>query len=67
MLIVNERCSVTFKGQFYSDAEQTSDIKQKFVLVSAVKPISTLSPILIAVGVEMDHMFGSKWQLIEFS
>ena len=37
------------------------------VLVSAVKPRSDLSPILFAVSVEMDHMFGSKWQLIELS
>ena len=34
VLIVNELCSVTFKGQFYSDEEQTSDInKNLFWLV----------------------------------
>ena len=26
-----------------------------------------MSPILFVVGVKMDHMFGSKWQLIELS
>ena len=36
-------------------------------IVSAVKPRSALSPILFAMGIEMDHMFGSKWQLIELS
>ena len=36
-------------------------------IVSAVKPRSALSPILFAVGVEIDHMFGYKWQLIELS
>ena len=29
-------------------------------IVSAVKPRSALSPILFAMGIEMDHMFGSK-------
>ena len=36
-------------------------------IVSAAKPRSTLSPILLAVGVEIDQMFGYKWQLIELS
>ena len=26
-----------------------------------------MSPILFAVNIEMDHMFGSKWQLIKLS
>ena len=34
-------------------------------MVSAVKRRSALSPKLFAVVVEMDHKFGSKWQLIE--
>ena len=36
-------------------------------IVSAAKPRSALSPILFAVGVEIDQMFGYKWQLIELS
>ena len=36
-------------------------------IVSAVKPRSALSPILFAVGVEMDNIFGCKWQLIELN
>ena len=92
-LIVNELCSTTFKGEFYSDTEQISDInenkgwltenlrlfiekliknllKQSSIvqaIVSAVKPRSALSPILFAVGVEMDNIFGCKWQLIELN
>lgn len=36
-------------------------------IVSTVKPRSALSPILFAVGVEMDHKFACKWQLIKLS
>ena len=92
-LIVNELCCTTFKGEFYSDTEQISDINENkgwltenlrlFIekliknllkqcsivqaIVSAVKPRSALSPILFAVGVEMDNIFGCKWQLIELN
>ena len=34
---------------------------------SVVKSRSALSQILFTVGVELDHMFGSKWKLIELS
>ena len=36
-------------------------------IVSTAKLRSALSLILFVAGVEMDHMFGFKWQLIELS
>ena len=34
-------------------------------IVHAVKPRSSLPPILFGTSVEMDHLFGSKWLLNE--
>ena len=36
-------------------------------LVHAMKPRSSLPPILFGMGVEMDHLFGSKWLLNELN
>ena len=36
-------------------------------LVHAIKPRSSLPPVLFGIGVEMDHLFGSKWLLSELN
>ena len=36
-------------------------------IVNAARPRSVVAPILFATGVEMDHVFGSKWLLTELS
>ena len=43
-----------------------SNIKQASIgqsIVHAVRPRSTVPPILFGLGVELDHMFGSRWLL----
>lgn len=46
----------------------TNDIRRNSIgqaLIQAVKPSSIMSPILFGTGVEMDHVFGSKWLIDE--
>jgi len=47
-----------------------SEVKQNSIghaIVQASRPRSVVSPVLFGVGVEMDHMFGSKWLINELS
>ena len=47
-----------------------SPIKQASIgqcIVNAVRPRSTIPPLLFGLGIEMDHVFGSKWQISELN
>lgn len=37
------------------------------VIMQAAMPRTVLSPLLLGIGVEMDHMFGSRWLITELS
>ncbi len=50
----------------FMDNLVSSDVKRVALchaIVQAAKPKSALSPVLFAVGVSLDHAFGSKWGL----
>ena len=36
-------------------------------IVQASRPRSVIAPIMFGIGIEMDHVFGSKWLINEFS
>ena len=47
-----------------------SEVKQNSIghaIVQASRPRSVIAPIMFGVGIEMDHVFGSKWLINELS
>ena len=47
-----------------------SDVKQNSIgqaIIQASWPMSVIAPVMFGVGVEMDHVFGSRWLINEFS
>ena len=46
------------------------DLKQTCIaqtIVNAVRPRSTIAPIMFGLGVEVDKVFGSRWLLTELN
>ena len=47
-----------------------SEVKQNSIghaIVQASRPRSVIAPIMFGIGIEMDHVFGSKWLINELS
>lgn len=47
-----------------------SEVKQNSIghaIIQASRPRSVITPIMFGVGIEMDHVFGSKWLINELS
>ncbi len=47
-----------------------SEVKQNSIsqaIIQASRPRSVIAPVMFGVGVEMDHVFGSKWLINELS